>query len=524
MKGIKATVATLLSIASIATAIASPSNANTLRWANNADITTVDPHGSYGVFNMGFVGNIYEGLVRLTRDYKIEPSLALSWERVDPLTWRFKLRPDVKFHNGNAFTADDVVVSLMRAADPNSPFRPGAYWIKEVKKIDDLTVEIVSAGPHGTALNDLTAIYIMDKEWLVTNDALRSVNQAKGEKSFADDNANGTGAFILVSRRPDSETVLKANPNWWHKAEHNLTNVIFRPIASDATRMSSLLSGEIDLATPAPLQDVGRLQGADTVKAITGDSTKIYFLNLNQYGAKLNDSNITDKNPLQDVRVRKALYQALNIEAIASRIYRGLTKQTGNYLAPQITGYSASLDAPLVKYDPAAAKKLLAEAGYPNGLEVGFDCAAAVYINSEQMCQAMTAMWSQVGVKANLSVMPFSAYSPKTLNKKSDIWQISWANTPQLDGFAFANNVIRSKGLYNPGYNNPKADELIEQIRGEQDPKKRQELMTQLFGMYKQDVGTIPLFLEPLVWGAKKKFNIFQPADGMVRVYWARFD
>lgn len=117
MKGIRITIAALLSIASIATAVATPGHANTLRWVNNADITTVDPHGSYGVFNMGFVGNIYESLVRLTRNYKIEPSLALSWERVDSVTWRFKLRPDVKFHNGNAFTADDVVVSLMRAAE-----------------------------------------------------------------------------------------------------------------------------------------------------------------------------------------------------------------------------------------------------------------------------------------------------------------------------------------------------------------------------------------------------------------------
>jgi len=193
MKGIRAAIVSLLSIATIATAVPSPGNANTLRWANSADITTVDPHGSYGVFNMGFMGNIYEGLVRLNRDYKIEPSLAVSWEQVDSVTWRFKLRPNVKFHNGDAFTADDVASSLMRAADPNSPFRPGAYWIKDVKKIDDLTVEVISDGPHGTVLNDLAAIYIMDKKWMVANNALRSVNQAKGEKGFADDNANGTG-------------------------------------------------------------------------------------------------------------------------------------------------------------------------------------------------------------------------------------------------------------------------------------------------------------------------------------------
>jgi peptide/nickel transport system substrate-binding protein len=522
---ISSRITSILSAVSVAAVIASSANANTLRWANATDVTSMDPYAYYSVINLGFLANVYEGLVRFNRDYKPEPALATSWERVDPIRWRFKLRPNVKFHNGDPFTAEDVAASLLRASNQNSPFRPAAYWIKDVKVIDDLTVEIISVAPHATVLNDLTGIYIMDKKWMVVNDALRSVNPSKGEKSFADENANGTGAFSVVSRRPDTETTLKVNPNWWDKVEHNITSVVFRPITSDATRVSALLSGEVDLITPAPLQDVDRLQASDSVKPIVAKSAKIYFLNFNQGAPKLNDSNIADKNPLGDVRVRKALYEALNLDGITSRIMRGMTKPTGNYLAPEVQGFSSTLDAPLVKFDPAEAKKLLAEAGYPNGFEVGFDCATGVYINSEQMCQAITAMWSQIGVKARLTVMPYSIYSPKMLNKKSDIFQISWANTPQMDAFSLVNNIMQSKGTWNPGgYSNPKVDALVEQIRVEQDMKRRTELITEAVGLYKQDVGMLPLFAEPMVWAAKKKFNIFQPADGMFRLYWARFD
>jgi len=485
----------------------------------------MDPHSNYALLSSSFLGNVFEGLVRFNRDFKIEPSLATSWERVDPTTWRFKLRPNVKFHNGDTFTADDVVASLLRAADPNSPFRPATFWIKDAKKVDDLTVDVISTVPHATVLNDLTGVLIMDKKWMVENDALRVVNPTKGEKSFADTNANGTGPFMLVSRRPDNETRLKVNPNWWDKAEHNITEVIYRPISSDATRVAALSSGELDVITPAPLQDVGRLEQAGNVKPLVGPSSRIVFLNFNPGAPKLNDSNITDKNPLADVRVRQALHQALNFDLLASRIMRGMTKPTGMFVAPQVQGYTAALDKPTVPFDVAAAKKVLAEAGYPNGFEVGFDCPIGNYVNSEQLCQAIAVMWSQIGVKANVSMIPFSNYSSKVLSKKSDIFLLGWANSPQLDAFSFVNNFMSSKGTWNPGgYSNPEVDALIEKIRVEQDMDRRLKLMAEAFGIYKADFGTIPLYAEPLVWGIKKNLTMFQAPDNLVRLYWSRFN
>lgn len=527
MKWTGVKLAAFASLSLIATTFASPANAdgNVLRWANSTDITSMDPYSTYVILNASFLGNVYEGLVRFDRNFKIQPALATSWQRIDDYTWRFKLRPNVKFHNGDAFTADDVAASLMRAADANSPYRPAAFWIKDVKKVDDLTVDIICTEPHATVLNDLTGIYIMDKKWMVAHDALRAVNPAKGEKSFADEHSNGTGPFMLVSRRPDAETVLKVNPNWWDKPEHNISEVIYRPITSDATRVSALLSGELDLVTPAPLQDVGRLEHSDGVKPMIGNSTRIISLNFDPGAPKLNDSNISDRNPVADVRVRKALYQGLNFNLLSSRIMRGMTKPTGMFVAPQVQGYSAALDKPSAPYDPAAAKKLLSEAGYPNGFQIGFDCAIGNYVNSEQFCQAITAMWAQIGVKANLNMIPFSNYTAKVLGKKSDVFILGWANSPQLDAFSYLTNIMSSKGTWNPGgYHNPQVDALIEQVRKEQDMNRRLALMSDAFGLYKQDFATIPLFAEPMVWGVKKNLSIFQGADGIVRLYWARFN
>jgi peptide/nickel transport system substrate-binding protein len=527
MKWFGLKLAAVGSLTAIATALTPPANAagNVLRWANSTDVTSMDPDAVYVILNASFLGNIYEGLVRLDRNFKIQPALATSWTRVDDYTWRFKLRPNVKFQNGDPFTADDVAASLMRAADANSPYRPAAYWIKDVKKIDDLTVEVISTEPHATALNDLTGLYILDKKWMAEHDALRAVNPAKGEKSYADEHANGTGPFQLVSRRPDDETVLRVNPNWWDKPEHNISEVIYRPMSSDATRVSALLSGELDLVTPAPLQDVGRLEHSDGVKPMVGTSTRIISLNFYPGAAKLNDSNVTDKNPLADIRVRKALYQGLNFDLLSSRIMRGLTKPAGTSVAPQVQGYSKALDVPSAPYDPTAAKKLLADAGYPNGFEIGFDCPVGNYVNSEQLCQAIGSMWSQIGVKVHLNMVPFSNYTGRVLGKKTDVFILGWSNAPQLDAFSYLTNVMSSKGTWNPGgYKDPKVDDLIEQVRREPNMEKRLALMADAFRLYKQDFATIPLFAEPMIWGAKKNLNIFQGSDSIVRLYWARFN
>lgn len=504
---------------------ASAAEAKTLRWSSNGDVTSMDPYAYYTTTNAGFLQNIYEPLVRHDRNLKFEPSLATSWQMIEPTVWRFKLRQGVKFHNGNAFNADDVVASLLRASHANSPYRAATVMIKDVVKVDTYTVDIVLHDKFPTLLNDLVGIFIMDKEWMEQNNTLQPVNPSKGEDSYASSNANGTGPFILKSRRPDAETVLTVNPGWWDKAAHNITEVVFRPIKSDATRISALLSGEIDLITAAPLQDVDRLKANANIDTLVGRDIRVIFFGLNQGASELNASNIKGKNPLADPRVRKALHQAIDVETLVKRVMRGMATPTANLVAPEIQGYDPDMSKVIAPYDVASAKKLLAEAGYPDGFEVGLDCPTDRYINGEQVCQAVAAMWARAGIRASLTAQTMTNYMKKMMSGGADIYMLGWANSPQLDAFALFNNILHSKtqksGSWNPGrYANPKVDELVAKIGTELDMGQRQRLMSEAFRIHREEFGTIPLYIEPLVWATAKNVKVVQTPDNKVRLWW----
>lgn len=521
-------VAITLAVACLSTTAFS-ANAKTLRWSNEGDVTSMDPYAFYTTSNASFLQNIYEPLVRLNKELKLEPALATSWEVVEPTRWRFKLRSGVKFHDGKPFNADDVIASLRRAGDPNSPYRVALSAVKDVVKVDDLTVDVLVNAPYPVLLNDLAAVFIMSKGWMEEHNSLAAVNPTKGEDSYASMHANGTGPFMLKSRRPDAETVLISNPNWWDKSESNVTEVVFRPISSDATRVSALLSGELDLITPAPLQDVERLRKAPGVDVILGQDVRLILLGLNQGAAQLNASDIKGKNPLADQRVRKALTQGIDFKTLTARILRGLTKPTANLVAPQIQGYDAALSDPLVPYDQDAAKALLADAGYPNGFELGMDCPSDRYVNAEQVCQAIATMWARIGVRARLTVQPMTPYLKKMLGGGADVYMIGWANSPQLDAYVMLNSVLHTKGgksgAWNPGgYSNPRLDELATKVSSELDMAKRQEMISEAFTIHRQDFGSIPLYLEPLAWATRTGVNVVQTADNKVRLWWITID
>jgi len=508
---------------------ATTADAKTLRWGNQGDVLSMDPYAVYATINASFLQNIYEPLIRFDRNLKLEPSLATEWKTVGPTTWRFTLRPGVTFHDGSAFDADDVVASLKRASHPNSPYRPATHAIKDVRKVSELVVDVEMHTQYPILINDLSGVYMMDKEWLAKHNALEPYNPGKGGDSFTHLNANGTGPFILKSRRPDSETVLVVNPKWWDKPEHNLTEVIFKPVNADATRVAGLLSGELDLIVPAPLQDIERIRNAPNLQALVGDDLRVMYLGLNVGAPELFAGDIKGKNPLADKRVRQALYQAIDVDAIASRLMRGFAKATGAMVAPQIQGYDASLAPRAAPYDPEAAKKLLAEAGYPNGFQVGLGCPNDRFVNGEQMCQAVAAMWERVGVKTAYNPQPNSIYLKKMLAGEIDTFLIGWANTPQIDAYSILNNAIHTPsprhGRWNPGkYSNPAVDKLIEDASIELDLEKRTKLMTEAFKLFKADYGAIPLYQEPLAWAAKKSVKVVLAPDNKMRLFFARID
>ena len=497
--------------------------AKTLKWGAAREIASLDPYSYGDTFTLSVLNHVYEGLVRYTGDLKIEPALAESWETVSPTVWRFKLRQGVKFHNGNPFTADDVIASLARVSHETSPLKGNLPAYKSSKKIDDHTVEIEVNGPYPLLLNDLTNIFIFDKEWLVANNSELPTDSGKGVKGYATDNANGTGPFIVESRRADAKTVYAKNPNWWDKPQHNLDKIEFMPISSASTRVAAMLSGEIDFTNVAPLQDLPRLTASPDVKVLQTNElrTVIFALNLRD---TLFESDIKDKNPLKDKRVREALYRAIDIDSVQRRAMRGLSRNTGALVAPAIPGYDPSQDTRL-PFDLEGAKKLLAEAGYPNGFNFLMNCQIDSLVNEEEFCQAVASMWSRAGLKPNLSMGPRSQQTPKRVKGEFDIISFGWANEPMIDAYSILIQVMRSKsgtgGVFNWGnWGDPRIDALIDKAGVELDSAKRIPMMSEALKIAKDEHLFIPMHQQPMAWAIRNTVEkTVQASDNKPRLW-----
>ncbi|MEM6763192.1 MAG: ABC transporter substrate-binding protein, partial [Pseudomonadota bacterium] len=382
--------------------MASTAQATTLRWANDGDVLTLDPYAHTESFTSSFLHHIYEPLVRRDDALKFEPALAVSWQLVEPTKARFTLREGVTFHNGNPFTADDVVASIERLIHPDARARGNLSSVASAEKVDDNTVDLILKAPNPLLLNDLSGVFIMDKEWLEENDALAPGNTTTGAVTFASDHTNGTGPFVLESRTPDAKTVLTANPAWWDTPAHNIEVIEFTPIGSDATRVAALLSGEVDVITPAPLQDTARLEAADGVGVLQNPSLRTIMLGLNHGDETLHGAPDLGSNPTQDIRVREALWRAIDMDAIVAKVMRGKARVAGLMIAPPIAGYVAEDDVK-PSYDPEMARALLEEAGYSDGFAMGLDCPNDRYVNDEEICLAIASMWNAIGVETKLT-------------------------------------------------------------------------------------------------------------------------
>jgi peptide/nickel transport system substrate-binding protein len=506
--------------------LATTAAAKTLKWGGAREIASLDPYSFGETFTLAFLNHVYEGLVRYTGELKIEPALATSWEIVSPTVWRFHLRPGVTFHNGNPFTADDVIASLARVTDPASPLKGNLPAYKAATKVDDLTVDIEVTGPYPLLLNDLTNIYIFDKEWLEANNALKPTDAGKGVEGYATNNANGTGPFKLESRRADALTVLTVNKAWWDKPVHNIDRIEFTPITAPATRVAALLSGEIDFTNVAPLQDLPRLAASPDIKVMQANELRTVFFAMN-LGDRLVESDVTGKNPFKDKRVRDALYLAIDADAIQKRAMRGLSRTTGSLVAPAIPGYAATLDTrPAFSVD--AAKKLLAEAGYPNGFSFLMNCNTDSLMNEEEMCQAVAAMWARVGLRPNLSMAPRSQQTPKRVKGEFDVISFGWATEPMIDAYSLLIQVIHSKGgsggVFNwGGWGDPRIDALTDKAGVELDNAKRLPLMTEALKIAKDETLFIPMHQQPMAWAARGSVEtIVQSPDNKPRLWLTR--
>jgi peptide/nickel transport system substrate-binding protein len=496
----------------------------TLRVANQGDATSMDPHSLNESLQLSFTGNVYEPLVGRDKKLGLAPALATAWRQTSPTVWRFELRRNVKFHDGAEFNADDVVFSFQRAAGDGSDMKSYTASIKEVRKVDNFTVEIETTSPFPILPDVISLVYMMDKDWCEKNKAEKPVDRRKGIENAASFQANGTGPFRLRERQPTTRTVLARNANYWDKVESNVTEVVFTPIGNDATRVAALLSGEIDLMEPVPLQDLARLNAAPNLRVQQGPELRTIFLGMDQRRDELLFSNVKGKNPFKDKRVRQAFYQAIDIETIKSRVMRNAATPTGLMVAPGIRGFTADLNKRL-PYDTEAAKKLLADAGYPQGFEVGMNCPNDRYVNDGDICQAVAAQLARIGVKVNLQLESKATYFPKILRRDTSFYLLGW--TPgTYDSHNALNGLIatpndKGQGQFNLGsFSNARIDELTLQIQRETDQPKRNAMIAEAFKIHQDEIAHIPLHQQALAWGMKRNIELVQLADNMMPFKW----
>jgi peptide/nickel transport system substrate-binding protein len=506
-----------------------PASAATFRFGFQGDLKSLDPYTLNETFTIGVLGNVYEGLTKRGKNLEIIPGLAESWEIVEPTRWRFHLRRGVKFHNGADFTADDVVFSAERVRAIGSDFRTRLQPDTKVVKVDDYTVDFVTSQPNPILHYEWDTWYMMSKKWAEANNSAMPQPATGQQMNYAALNENGTGPFKIIEHQAGVRTLFRPNPDWWGKPEHNLDEVVFTTISNDATRVAALLSGDVEWVDPVPLQDIPRVNANPSTQVLSGPELRTIFLGFDQMRDELKHSNVKGKNPFKDVRVRKAFYQAIDIEAIKSRVMRGFATPSALLISPLL--FSRANEFKRWPYDAKAARQLLAEAGYPDGFQVTMDCPNDRYVNDEAICQAVVAMLARIGVKVDLLAQPKAKYFAKVLASggyDTSFYMLGW--TPgSLDSWNVLLNITGCRdekgngGQFNlGGYCNPKVEELRDRILVETDKTKRDDMIVQAFRIVHDDVAYIPLHQQSLVWGVSKTMQVVQRPDNQILFYWYR--
>jgi peptide/nickel transport system substrate-binding protein len=496
--------------------LAPAAGAKLLRHASQVDPGTMDPHAIATLYNNRVLSQIYETLVGRDESFKPEGRLALSWTPLDGgKGWRFKLRPNVKFHDGAPFTADDVVFNVKRGLDALSAFKSALPNVTGAKKVDDLTVDIFTSQPTPVLPLSLTNFRIMSKAWCEKHKVERPQDFKAKEETYAARHTNGTGPYTLKRWDTDVTAVLLAHPGYWGK-RGNVTEVHYLVVATAATRLAGLVSGEIDIVTDPAVQDIVRLRNQPGIKVGEVTSTGSQFMGFQQARAEL--GNGTKGNPYKDPRVRQAIRAAIDITTLQSKVMRGTASVGKSIYTSAVDGFDARFKgAPA--YEPERAKQLLKEAGYPNGFTTDLECSAQQ--PTDAICQAISGMLSRVGIKANYRPLPFNVLLPKLLQGDTMMYVIGWTTaTAEPEGVLVPITHTRNAtgvGEYNfGGYSNAQADAAIDRGRVEFDAAKRNAHFTEAMAAIDADAGFIPLVYRNIGWAMRQNVRaLIRPNDVM---------
>jgi peptide/nickel transport system substrate-binding protein len=516
-----------LSLAAAATVVAAPAQPGlALRVASAFDPQTMDPHALALLYHSRVAFQIYESLVSRDERYRLEPALALSWQAVAPTVWRFKLRPGVKFHDGAPFTADDAVFSLERAREAPSQRAFQLKGVSAIRKIDALTLEIQLDAPDAVLPEKLQYVAIMNKAWAERHGVQRAQDFNGKQETHAVRNANGTGPMRVERYEPDVRTLLRRHGAWWGWGEPrhgNLESATFITIKSDATRLAALTSGEVDLVLDPPYQDIQRLKADPRITLMQTPDIGQQYLAFDQARDELIDSDVKGRNPFKDLRVRKAVYHAINVPLIIDKVLRGQAQPTGAFLSPLVDGSPAELDRRL-PYDPARARLLLGEAGYPNGFSITLDCVNVAW--RENVCQAVAAMLTQVGIRTTLRSSPSNQFFPKLSQGTASFIEFGWTASP--DAWNSLNGLFRSfdrsgLGTFNAGrYSNAKLDSLIDSVRTEPDLTRRRAMVSTVLRMVGDELPLVPLYRRTLSWAMARQVQAQQWPNDTLELRWVK--
>ncbi|MDO8420202.1 MAG: ABC transporter substrate-binding protein [Rubrivivax sp.] len=507
----------LLLATAMAAVAALPAQAQTLRWAAQNDILTMDPYAQNHTTTLTVLMHAYEGLTRYNAKYEVEPALATKWTFMSPTQVRFELRKGVKFHDGTPFTADDVVFSFGRIKQPTSTTTIYVAGVSDVKKVDDHTVDFILAGPNPILLRQIVDFRIMSKAWAEKNNTTKTQDYKAKEENYASRNAMGTGPFKVTSWVPDQRITMTLNPDWWDKHQSNIKEVVYTPIKSDPTRVAALLSGDVDMLTDLPTQDVARLRNDPKLKIVDGPEVRTIFLAPDVGSPELKYSSVKGKNPFMDKRVRQALSMSIDREAIKRNTMRGLSIPAGLMVAPGVNGHSPDIDTP-AKVDIDAAKRLLADAGYPDGFEVRLNCPNNRYVNDEEICQNILAMWARIGVKASLVAENMATFSQKFQNFDSSLYMLGWG-VATYDAQYMIQSLVRTRtsgadGNFNfSKVSDPVVDRLTDAMKTETDVAKRNAMIKEALLRIKDEVLLIPIHHQMRPWAMKAGVTTVHRSD-----------
>jgi peptide/nickel transport system substrate-binding protein len=519
----------IVAVAALASWIAGAA-AQELKIGLSAEPSAMDPHFHNLTPNNSLTKHMFERLLDQDENQHVKPMLAQAWRAIDATNWEFKLRPGVKFTDGSDFTANDVIYSYCRAPRvENSPSSFAIYTrpIARMTAPDSLTLVIGTDGPHPLMPNEVSEIAILSAKANGAGEVTYDRRECKGVGTFpkteafnSGQAAIGTGPYKLARFIKGDRIILERNDAYWG-SKPAWQRVVFRPITSAGPRVAALLSGDVDLIENVPIQDQERIKANAGFKVVQGLSNRVIYLHFNYVDDAPPGADAGGKNPYRDPRVRAAISKAIDRDAIVARIMGGVAVTAGELLPPSMFGANKDMKAP--KPDIEGAKKMLAEAGYPNGFGLVLYTPNDRYINDALIAQAVAQMLTRVGLKVSVDAMTQSQFFAKRNRREFGFWLAGWGSgtgemSSPLRALAATPNRDKGTGTSNSGgYSNPKVDALIDKALATVDDAKRGETLAEASRVAMADYGVIPLHFEMTTWAFRKDLSYTPRADQMTQ-------